>query len=152
MEVFKPFCPCWRIQTVAYVEASGDHQRAKHHGENKCKSSHWRRTHYIWISPRKWHSSHRFFSGFTSYPRVLDTCVSANIVYIYVCKTLGSGICSMCREVWFKSLLYLFCSDINDENCGKTSFSCNWRNPYTSIQPFWIWQIKRLNATGGSMK
>lgn len=62
------------------------------------------------------------------------------------------GQCSMHGEVWFESLLYLFCIGINYVNCVKTPFSCKWVNPCTSVQPFWIWQVKRFNATRGSTK
>lgn len=61
--------------------------------------------------------------GFTSYPGVLDNYVSSNIKYIYVCKVLGSGMCSMHAEVWFERLLSSFCTGMCDENRVKTSFS-----------------------------
>lgn len=60
---------------------------------------------------------------------VLDIGVGTNIIYIYVHKKVGSGICSMLGELWFESLLYLFCII---ENCVKTSFSCNSGNFLTA--------------------
>lgn len=124
-------------------KSCGDHQRAT------CKSSHWSRTPCIWISPRKSHSSLRF-SLALHHPPGSWTSVLPQTQYTLMYTKCWAVESALCVERSGSSPLYLFCIGINDENCVQTSFSCSWGNPDISLQPFWIWQIKRFNPTQGS--